>query len=101
MFNGLTINNDSSFNITYSSSAGGSTIVSSSTDAQLFGLGAINAQLDVSGSNDFVFENNNSIIHNTNTIIINNTHITDTNNITNATNATNTINTITEAAYHH
>ena len=62
LFNGLTINNNSSYSISYSSSAGGSTIVSSSTDAQLFGLGAINSQLDVSGSNDFVFENNNNSI---------------------------------------
>ena len=62
LFNGLTIFNNSSFSIAYSSSAGGSTTVSSSADSELFGLGAINSQLDVSGSISFVFENNNNDI---------------------------------------
>jgi|TARA_R100000479_G_scaffold176422_1_gene130763 hypothetical protein len=60
VFSGLTVNNNSNYHISYDSVAGGSTSVSSSADAQLFGLGAINAQLDVSGSSDFKFENNNT-----------------------------------------
>ncbi len=57
---------NASFNISYSSSAAGTTIVSSSNDSQLFGLGTIGLTLDVSGSTNFTFENNNGgIVTNT------------------------------------
>ena len=41
LFSGLTVYNDSSFGYSYTSVAVGSTTVSSSVDAQLFGLGTI------------------------------------------------------------
>ena len=62
IFDGLTINNNSLFNVTYSSSAGGSTTVSSSNDSRLFGLGRISSDrpFNVSGSITRKFINNNS-----------------------------------------
>ena len=51
IFSGISpIANESTYNRAYSSVAGGSTIVSSSVDSQLFGLGAINSAFNVSGS---------------------------------------------------
>lgn len=57
---------NSNFALTYTSTAGGITNVSSSTDAQLFGLGELTSgnatSFNVSGTLNWVFENNNSQI---------------------------------------
>ena len=51
IFSGIgSIANESTYNRAYNSVAGGSTIVSSSVDSQLFGLGAINSAFNVSSS---------------------------------------------------
>jgi hypothetical protein len=64
LFPGKTIYNSSAYNITYTSTAGGSTIVSSSADAQLFGLGLLTSggptQFNVSGALDWFYSDNNS-----------------------------------------
>ena len=66
LFSGKTIYNNSSYGITYSSAAGGSTIVSSSVDAQLFGLGLLSSgnatPLYVSGTINWFYSDNNSEI---------------------------------------
>jgi hypothetical protein len=49
---------DPTYLIRYTSVAGGSTIVSSSVDTQLFGLGNIGVPFNVSGGLDFVFSDN-------------------------------------------
>lgn len=70
LFPGKTVYNNSSFNITYTSTAGGATIVSSSADAQLFGLGLLTSggptQFNVSGAlNWFYSDNNNETVTST------------------------------------
>ena len=61
LFSGKTIYNNSSFNIVYSSVASGSTIVSSSADAQLFGLGTLSSvPFYVSGAINWFYSDNNS-----------------------------------------
>jgi hypothetical protein len=61
LFSGKTIYNNSNFNIVYNSVAGGSTIVSSSADAQLFGLGSLsNVPFRVSGTINWFYSDNNS-----------------------------------------
>lgn len=64
VFSGKTIYNNSSYGISYSSAAGGSTIVSSSADAQLFGLGLLSSgnasPLYVSGTINWFYSDNNS-----------------------------------------
>ena len=65
IFNGIsTIYNNSGFYETYTSVAGGSTIVSSSADTQLFGLGTLSSgtptSFKVSGSFTFKFKDNSS-----------------------------------------
>jgi hypothetical protein len=64
LFSGKTIYNNSSYGITYSSAAGGSTNVSSSVDAQLFGLGLLSSgnatPLYVSGTINWFYSDNNS-----------------------------------------
>jgi hypothetical protein len=64
IFSGKTIYNNSSYGISYSSTAGGSTIVSSSADAQLFGLGLLSSgnatQVNVSGAISWFYSDNNS-----------------------------------------
>jgi hypothetical protein len=66
IFSGKTIYNNSSYGITYSSTAGGSTNVSSSVDAQLFGLGLLSSgnatPLYVSGTINWFYSDNNSEI---------------------------------------
>lgn len=63
LFPSKTIYNNSSFNIVYNSVAAGTTIVSSSADAQLFGLGTLSSvPFRVSGAiNWFYSDNNNEI----------------------------------------
>jgi hypothetical protein len=64
LFPGKTVYNNSGYTITYSSTAGGSTLVSSSADAQLFGLGLLSSgnatQFNVSGGINWFFSDNNS-----------------------------------------
>jgi hypothetical protein len=65
IFNGITpIYTNSSYGYTYTSVAAGSTSVSSSVDAQLFGLGLLSSgtpsSFKVSGSFTFKFKNNSS-----------------------------------------
>ncbi len=64
LFPGKTIYNNSAYNITYTSTAGGSTIVSSSADAQLFGLGLLTSggptQFNVSGALNWFYSDNNT-----------------------------------------
>ena len=61
IFSGISpIANEATYNRAYSSVAGGSTIVSSSVDSQLFGLGAINSAFNVSGSQMNRWANNSS-----------------------------------------
>jgi len=61
IFSGISpIYNNSSFKKEYSSVAGGSTIVSSSVDTQLFGLGNIGQAFNVSGSDQYIFYNNSA-----------------------------------------
>jgi hypothetical protein len=65
IFNGIsTIYNNSGFYETYTSVAGGSTIVSSSVDTQLFGLGTLSSgtptSFKVSGSFNFKFKDNST-----------------------------------------
>jgi hypothetical protein len=54
------IKGNSNYHISYDSSAGGSTTVSSSNDAQLFGLGLKSLAFKVSGSNNYRFSDNAS-----------------------------------------
>jgi len=59
IFSGISpIYNNTSFKKEYSSIVGGSTIVSSSVDTQLFGLGNIGQAFNVSGSDRYIFYNN-------------------------------------------
>lgn len=59
IFNGIgTIYNNSSYLKQYTSIAGSSTIVSSSNDAQLFGIGNIGQAFNVSGSDQYTYYNN-------------------------------------------
>ena len=64
LFPGKTIYNNSGYSISYSSTAGGSTIVSSSADAQLFGLGLLSSgnatQFNVSGNINWFYSDNNN-----------------------------------------
>lgn len=61
LFPGKTIVNNSNYTITYSSSAGGVTSVSSSNDAQLFGLGILaNVPFRVSGTINWFYSDNNN-----------------------------------------
>ena len=64
IFSGKTIYNNSGYSISYSSTAGGSTIVTSSADAQLFGLGLLSSgnatQFNVSGTISWFYSDNNS-----------------------------------------
>ena len=64
LFPGKTIYSSPSYAISYSSDAGGSTSVSSSADAQLFGLGLLSSgnanTLFVSGTRNWFFSDNNS-----------------------------------------
>jgi hypothetical protein len=61
LFPGKTIVNNSNYTITYSSSAGGVTSVSSSNDAQLFGLGVLtNVPFRVSGTINWFYSDNNN-----------------------------------------
>ncbi len=61
IFSGISpIYNNSSFKKEYSSVAGGSTIVSSSADTQLFGLGNIGQAFNVSGSDQYIFYDNSA-----------------------------------------
>jgi len=61
LFSGKTIYNNSSYNIVYNSVAGGSTLVSSSADAQLFGLGTLsNVPFYTSGAINWFYSDNNS-----------------------------------------
>ena len=64
LFSGKTIYNNSSYGVSYSSTAGGSTIVSSSADAELFGLGLLSSgnatQVNVSGTISWFYSDNNS-----------------------------------------
>ena len=64
LFPSKTIYNSSAYNITYTSTAGGSTIVSSSADAELFGLGLLTSggptQFNVSGALNWFYSDNNS-----------------------------------------
>lgn len=62
IFNGLTIYNNSNYYIRYNSVAGGSTAVSSSVDSELFGLGALDEYVKVSGSITFNFEQANDTV---------------------------------------
>ncbi len=63
LFPGKTIYNNTGYAINYSSVAGGSTSISSSNDAQLFGLGVLNSgnanSFSVKGTHAFRFNNNN------------------------------------------
>ena len=63
LFPGKTVANNSSYNITYTSTAGEATAVSSSADAQLFGLGLLTSggptQFNVSGGINWFFSDNN------------------------------------------
>ena len=63
IFNGLTIYNNSNYFIRYNSVAGGSTSISSSADAQLFGLGELDDAVRVSGSITFNFEQANDSVN--------------------------------------
>ena len=61
IFSGISpIYNNSSYLKQYSSIAGGSTIVSSSVDSQLFGLGNIGQAFNVSGSDQYIFYDNSA-----------------------------------------
>jgi hypothetical protein len=64
IFSGKTIYNSTSYGISYTSTAGGSTIVSSSADAQLFGLGLLSSgnatPFFISGTINWFFSDNNS-----------------------------------------
>jgi hypothetical protein len=64
IFSGKTIYNNASYGISYSSTAGGSTTVSSSADAQLFGLGLLSSgnatPFNVSGTINWFYSDNNS-----------------------------------------
>jgi len=61
LYPGKTIYNNSNFNIVYNSVAGGTTIVSSSADAQLFGLGTLSSvPFRVSGAINWFYSDNNS-----------------------------------------
>ena len=63
LFPGKTIYNNTGYNLSYNSVAGGSTTVQSSADAQLFGLGGLNSgnasEFQVKGTHAFRFNNNN------------------------------------------
>jgi hypothetical protein len=64
LFPGKTIYNNTGYSISYSSTAGGSTTVTSSADAQLFGLGLLSSgnatPLYVSGTINWFYSDNNS-----------------------------------------
>ena len=64
ILSGKTLYSDSAYGITYTSTAGGSTNVSSSVDAQLFGLGTLTSggptQFNVSGAVNWFYSDNNS-----------------------------------------
>ena len=64
LFSGKTIYNSTSYGISYSSTAGGITAVSSSADAQLFGLGLLSSgnatPFFTSGTVNWFFSDNNS-----------------------------------------
>lgn len=64
LLSGKTLYSDSAYGLTYTSTAGGSTIVSSSADAQLFGLGTLTSggptQFNVSGAINWFYSDNNN-----------------------------------------
>ena len=61
LFNGIsTVYNNSAYFQDYTSVAAGSTIVSSSVDAQLFGLGSVNTKVQISGGFNFAFESSSA-----------------------------------------
>jgi hypothetical protein len=65
LFSGITpIYNNSAYSISYSSNAGGSTIVSSSNDTQLFGLGPLTSggptQVNISSSINWLYSDNST-----------------------------------------
>ncbi len=64
LFPGKTIYNNTGYNVSYNSVAGGSTSIQSSADAQLFNLGVLNSgnasEFQVKGTHAFRFNNNNS-----------------------------------------
>jgi hypothetical protein len=64
LYPGKTIYYQTSYGITYTSTAGGSTNVSSSADAQLFGLGSLTSggptQFNVSGAVNWFYSDNNN-----------------------------------------
>ena len=64
LYPGKTVYYQSTYGITYSSTAGGSTIVSSSADSELFGLGILTSggptQFNVSGTINWFYSDNNS-----------------------------------------
>lgn len=64
LYPGKTVYYQSTYGITYSSTAGGSTIVSSSADSELFGLGILTSggptQFNVSGTLNWFYSDNNS-----------------------------------------
>jgi hypothetical protein len=89
LFSGKTIYNNSSYGVSYSSTAGGSTIVSSSADAELFGLGLLSSgnatQVNVSGTISWFYSDNNSetsTATSQSTSLVSNNSFTPTNGIT-------------------
>jgi hypothetical protein len=64
LYPGKTVYSQAAYGITYTSAAGGSTNVSSSADAQLFGLGILTSggptQFNVSGTINWFYSDNNS-----------------------------------------
>ena len=64
LFPGKTLYSNSSYAVNYTSVAGGSTLVSSSVDAQLFGLGLLTSggptQFNVSGNINWFYSDNNT-----------------------------------------
>jgi len=64
ILSGKTLYSDSAYGITYTSTAGGSTNISSSVDAQLFGLGTLTSggptQFNVSGAVNWFYSDNNN-----------------------------------------
>jgi hypothetical protein len=62
IFEGETIYYDSNYNVSYTSDALGSTLVSSSNDAQLFGLGALDETVYLSSSLAFTYREANTAV---------------------------------------
>jgi hypothetical protein len=62
IFEGETIYYDSNYNVSYTSNANGSTTITSSADAQLFGLGALDETVYLSSSLAFTFREANNVV---------------------------------------